>query len=213
MVNRLRNWRNEFKVKCERKAPEKEVKFEQELHQTRMKFQSELQAAKAAQKESSSDSKDGEATTKTYAKLPKLEITKFNGTYQDWIRFWGQFEETIDKTGVPNVTKFSYLRELLNAQVRRTVEALPFTSEGYNRAKSILKEKHGKNSDSQSLYEANLRPANNPKRQHQTNSRILREVILCCAIVGDDGEFREDKRKCGYDARQVIGHSWRFSTK
>ena len=66
---------------------------------------------------------------------------------------------------------------------------------------------------SQSLYEANLRPANNPKRQHQTNSRILREVILCCAIVGDDGEFREDKGKCGYDARQVIGHSWRFSTK
>ena len=121
VVNRLRNWRNEFKVKCERKAPEKEVKFEQELHQTRMKFQSELQAAKAAQKESSSDSKDGEATTKTYAKLPKLEITKFNGTYQDWIRFWGQFEETIDKTGVPNVTKFSNLRELLNAQVHRKV--------------------------------------------------------------------------------------------
>ena len=143
MVNRLRNWRNEFKVKCERKAPEKEVKFEQELHQTRMKFQSELQAAKAAQKESSSDSKDGEATTKTYAKLPKLEITKFNGTYQDWIRFWGQFEETIDKTGVPNMTKFSYLREWLNAQVRRTVEALPFTSE-QGRSRSVIAEAVGK---------------------------------------------------------------------
>ena len=80
-------------------------------------------------------------------------------------------------------------------------------------SRSFWRKNTGKFGDNQSLYEANLRPANNPKSQHQTNSRILREVILCCAIVGDDGEFREDKQKCGYDAWQVIGHSWRFSTK
>ena len=56
----------------------------------------------------------------------------------DWPRFWGQFSETIDKTSVAAITKFSYLRELLDTKAKRTIEALPFTSEGYNRAKSIL---------------------------------------------------------------------------
>ena len=74
-------------------------------------------------------------------------MTKFEGSYQDWPRFWGQFTELIDKTSMHNVTKFSYLRELLQPKVRKTVEALPFTSEGYNRAKSILKDKYGKESE------------------------------------------------------------------
>ena len=137
VVNRLRNWRNEFEGNCERKAQEKELEFF-----TRREWNSNPNYKPLKQRK-----RNRRPISKTYAKLPKLEITKFNGTYQDWIRFWGQFEETIDKTGVPNVTKFSYLRQLLNAQVRRTVEALPFTSEGYNRAKSILKEIYVKNSE------------------------------------------------------------------
>jgi len=36
---------------------------------------------------------------------------------------------------------------LLEAKVRCAVEALPLTSEGYNRAKSILQEKYGKESE------------------------------------------------------------------
>ena len=77
------------------------------------------------------------------AKLPKLMITKFDGTYMDWPRFWGQFTEAIDKTSVQPITKFSYPRELLYFKVKRTIEALPFTAEGYNRAKSILNERFG----------------------------------------------------------------------
>jgi hypothetical protein len=30
-------------------------------------------------------------------KLPKLEITKFDSTIIDWVRFWEQFNEEIDK--------------------------------------------------------------------------------------------------------------------
>ena len=40
------------------------------------------------------------------AKLPKLVITKFDGTFMDWPRFWGQFWETIDETNVAAITKF-----------------------------------------------------------------------------------------------------------
>ena len=38
----------------------------------------------------------------------------------------------------------TYLLELLEPVVKRCVEALPFTPEGYNRAKAILQDKHGK---------------------------------------------------------------------
>ena len=70
----------------------------------------------------------------------------------DWPRFWGQFSETIEKTNVTAITKFSYLRQLLDSKVRRTIEALPFTPECYNRAKNILTEKYGKESEIVKAY-------------------------------------------------------------
>ena len=46
------------------------------------------------------------------------------------------------------MTKFSYLRKLLDKNVKPTIEALPFTNEGYNREKSILqRSKYGKESE------------------------------------------------------------------
>jgi hypothetical protein len=43
-------------------------------------------------------------------KLPKISITKFNDEYIDWNRFWKQFAEEIDKSGMAPITKFSYLK-------------------------------------------------------------------------------------------------------
>ena len=81
------------------------------------------------------------------AKLPKLEISKFQGTFLDWTRFWNQFETEIDKAKLTQVAKFSYLKELLVPSVRAIVDGLPFTTEGYERAKHILKTKYGKPSE------------------------------------------------------------------
>ena len=53
----------------------------------------------------------------TNAKLPKLAITKFKGTHLDWTRFWNQFEAEIDTANVPQITKFSYLKEMLHPNV------------------------------------------------------------------------------------------------
>ena len=53
-----------------------------------------------------------------------------------------QFTESIEKSGLASIAKFSYLRELLGDNARHEVESLPFTPEGYNRAKVILKEKY-----------------------------------------------------------------------
>lgn len=47
-------------------------------------------------------------------KLPKLQISKFDGTVTDWVQFWKKFEEKINKCKhYTAIKKVSYLRELL----------------------------------------------------------------------------------------------------
>ena len=84
---------------------------------------------------------------KVSVKLPKLKITKFEGTALDWFRFWNQFETEIDQVQISPISKFSYLKELLVPKVRLLIDGLPFTSEGYARAKSILTSRYGKSNE------------------------------------------------------------------
>mgnify|MGYP000553790294 FL=1 len=64
-------------------------------------------------------------------KMPKLVITKFDGTLQDWVGFRGQFETQNDKSSTPEVKKFSNLKELVDLKVRNLIDGLPFTPKGY----------------------------------------------------------------------------------
>ena len=146
-VSKVRKWFDERDKQAEILAQEEKLKFEGKLHQAKMELQAQFQATLQNQHPPLS-----QTPSDIQAKLPKLVITKFDGNFMDWPRFWGQFTETIDKTSVPAITKFSYLQELLDASVKRTVEALPFTAEGYNRAKSILQDKFGKESEIVKAY-------------------------------------------------------------
>ena len=78
------------------------------------------------------------------AKLPKLTITKFQGTYLDWLRFWNQFETEIDKAAITQVAKFSYLKELLITKIHSVVDGPVHNTEGYEHAKAILKGRRSK---------------------------------------------------------------------
>lgn len=51
------------------------------------------------------------------SKLPKLTITKFNGTYEAWFPFWNKFPAEVDSTDLAPVTKFAYLIELVDPKV------------------------------------------------------------------------------------------------
>ena len=62
-------------------------------------------------------------------KLPKVTITKFDGTSLDWFCFWNQFESEIYKAVIGPVSKFSYLKELLIPRVRLLINGLLFRSE------------------------------------------------------------------------------------
>ena len=73
--------------------------------------------------------------------MPKLIISNFTGTPQDLVRFLDQFESQIDKSNVDDVTKFSYLKELVDIKVRRLLDGLPFTREWYAKARDVLQKR------------------------------------------------------------------------
>ena len=170
-LKRLQEWQEAVSRDEKQRQREEQLEHERKLYEAKIKMKSELKLS----------SESGSVKEEIQAKLPKLTITKFNGTFQDWTRFWNQFSETIDKTGIPNVTKFAYLRELLDTNVRKTVEALPFSSEGYTRAKTILEEKYGKKCEiikayTKQILELPVIPNVNIKKIHEFYDTLMYAV-------------------------------------
>lgn len=80
--------------------------------------------------------------------------------------------EIIDKASKPGVMKFAYLKSFLDVKVKKPIEGLPFSNEGYNRAKSILLDKYGKDSEiikaySQQIFDLPFIPNQNAYRIHE----------------------------------------------
>ena len=136
-MEELEEWLERKRQKHHIEEQRKTMQFEIKLQETKLKLQEEHEL-KYQHKSTPTEQQVSQA------KLPKLVITKFNGSFTDWPRFWGALCEAIDKTSVPPVTKFTYLLELLDDRVRKTTEALPHSPEGCNGAKAILKERFGK---------------------------------------------------------------------
>ena len=108
-------------------------RYEEEMRLEEMRMEMRRKYVNSEEKKSASESNK--------VKLPKLVILKFEGTALDWFRFWNQFETEIDKQDISFVTKFPYLKAFLIPQVRKLIDGLLFTSEGYSR---ILVSTYGK---------------------------------------------------------------------
>ena len=157
----------------------RQMQFETKLLETRMKYETELASAKVETLNTIPQKSKGESEQNVRVKLPKLVISKFNGpgALQDWQRIWGQFKETIDKTTMPPITKFTYLCELLDPKIKHVVDSLPFTTEGYNRAKSILQDPFGKESEIIKSYVKDILdlpyiPCSNPRKIRDSSDRL-----------------------------------------
>ena len=148
--------RGKTKSRTAEKQSEKATIAEEREHQ--LAFEKEKLEMKLEYKRKSEEFKKGKQgeTTGTNAKLPKLSITKFDGTFDQWLPFWNKFCAEIDSTDLPQVTKFAYLRELVLSKVRADTDGLPFSTEGYERAKNILKSEYGKNSEIINTYVTNI---------------------------------------------------------
>ena len=55
-----------------------------------------------------------------------------------------------------SVTKFAYLQELLQPKARVEINGLPLNTEGYEKAKLIIKEEYGKTSEVVNAYVNNI---------------------------------------------------------
>ena len=77
------------------------------------------------------------------AKLPKLQITQFNGTAADWIRFENMFITQADKKQISDEVKFGYLLEMVCPHVRTRIANLKPGSLGYKTAWERLCREYG----------------------------------------------------------------------
>ena len=176
---------------------EKEMRFEKEKLEQRLKYEKQIE----------DNRKDQNKNDKSInAKLPKLVITTFKGTHADWLRFWNQFKAEIDSFDVSPITKFSYLKELVDPKVRSMIDALPFNSEGHLRAKNILTTKYGKESEIINAHVNNIMSL--PVIQGANPNKILEfyETLLPnFASFGNHGQDKVSKWICQDDARQTGG--------
>ena len=77
-------------------------------------------------------------------RLPKLEITPFNGDPMKWDEFWDSYESTIhNEDEMPSVEKFKYLKSFLTGDALRLAGGYRLTSANYDEVISALKQRYG----------------------------------------------------------------------
>ncbi|XP_068671433.1 uncharacterized protein [Montipora foliosa] len=174
-IEYLRKFLSEMKEQSQLVEREKQVEFEKEKLEMKLEYEKKSEEFKKGKQGEWSGSR---------AKLPKLSITKFDGTFEQWLPFWNKFCAEIDSTDLPTVTKFAYLKELILPKVRADIDGLPFSTEGYEGAKNILKAEYGKTSEIINAYVAN---------------------IMCLPIIssGDPREVDEFYRKLFYNVQSL----------
>ena len=92
---------------------QEEMQFEKAKLEPKLKYEMQIE-------ENRKNLNDKEQSI--HAKLPKLVITKFNGTHTDGPRFWNQFKAEIDSADVhvSPITKFSYLEAVCDKRRLQT---------------------------------------------------------------------------------------------
>lgn len=78
------------------------------------------------------------------ARLPKLELKKFGGNPVEWSPFWDSFQSAVHvNESLNTVDKFNYLKSLMYGQAAETINGFALTSENYEEAVNLLKDRYG----------------------------------------------------------------------
>ena len=100
-IGRIRKWVGHREKEAEINTKKEQLQFEEEIQKMTLQLKADQLAKTKSQNEGVGQ---GLSSCGVQAKLPKLVITKFDGSHMDWPRFWGQFSENIDKTSVAPIT-------------------------------------------------------------------------------------------------------------
>ena len=116
------------KFEYEKQIMEQQLTIQKEAEQASLrKLQSEEEwyLRKLKMKETFSKSLgNGNEVTQQSVNLQKYTITKFNGDYKDWLRFWNQFTVEVDNSNISNISKFNYLLELVEGKPREDIRCI-----------------------------------------------------------------------------------------
>jgi hypothetical protein len=75
--------------------------------------------------------------------LPKIDIAKFNGQYDNWLEFRDTFSALIhNNTSVAEITKFQCLRSFLVGDAAQVIKSLELSAENYGAAWQLLCERY-----------------------------------------------------------------------
>ena len=162
------------------KERQDQLLFEKRQFELKLEYEQKLEEARKTQGQGpTNESKPPKS--KVNSKLPELKITKFNGKASNWLTFWSKFEAEIDKSDLAPTTKFAYLKEMLEPSIRNEVDGLPFSSEGYERAKTIINSEYGKTSEIVNAYIQNIMnlpviTGSQPSKVHEFYKTLLFNV-------------------------------------
>ena len=85
-----------------------------------------------------------EVTSSAASKLPKLKLKTFNGEVTQWQTFWDSYKSAIHgEKGLDAITKFSYLRDLLEGSAAAAIAGLQTTEANYDAAIQLLQRRFG----------------------------------------------------------------------
>ena len=77
------------------------------------------------------------------------------------------------------MTKFEYLKELVEPKIRTDIDGLPLTTEGYSRAKAILSGEYGKTSEIVNAYVQNILELPVVKDTNPNEVDKFYKILLC----------------------------------
>ncbi|KAK8771580.1 hypothetical protein V5799_025174 [Amblyomma americanum] len=107
-------------------------------------FRFELESRERTLEDRPDDAHVASVSAAQRIKLPKLELTKFDGKRKTWQLFWEQFEVAVHKnTELSNIDRLNYLKTLLTGEAESAIAGLQASGDCYSDAVDILRQRFG----------------------------------------------------------------------
>ena len=168
----------------EDKDIEKEVldsgDYNSRIHLTIVNLTELIDDLESDDKVSSKGSSRSSSPSRDNAKLPKLQLKKFSGDVVLFQEFWECYCSAVhDNEKIDKVSKFNYLRSLLEGVAAATISGLPLKAENYDEAVNLLKSRYG---NKQVLISAHIEKLLHLPVVSVNDVKKLREVYDCIEV-------------------------------
>ncbi|XP_063382166.1 uncharacterized protein LOC134668654 [Cydia fagiglandana] len=115
------------------------------------------------------------STSRDDVKLPKIDIAKFTGNYQDWTSFYDMFTSLIhNKENLSSVQKMHYLKSYLSGEPAQLLDHLAVTETNYELAWLTLQNRYN---NKRVIVNSILSKLMNQKKIHTGTAKAIREIL------------------------------------